>query len=502
MSSEAKTLMLVGSSSSVGKSLLATALCRLYVRRGIRVAPFKAQNMSNNAMVTPDGGEIGRAQAVQAYACGLEPHVDMNPILLKPEADSRSQVVVEGRPLETLAARDYYTRKQLLWGPVTAALDRLRLTYDLVIIEGAGSPVELNLKRNDIVNMAVATYAQSPVALIGDIDRGGVFAQLLGTLWLMPEDEQALVKGLIVNKFRGDPALFAEGLQILEARSGLPVLGVVPYLHQHGIADEDAVVLETRQPEPVSQTTVDIAAVRFPRISNFDDLDPLALEPGVRVRYVDAPEALGHPDAIVLPGTKSTIADLEWMSDSGISAAIRALANRGVAVVGICGGYQMLGEAIHDPAGLESQRPQITGMGLLPVVTQFAARKATHQGTAKLVARQGFLVSASGEPLKGYEIHAGRTESAAPLLEIARVDTGETVFDGAVSEDARIFGTCLHGLFDNDAFRRAWLRSLGWQEQHAPGATASLRREAAFDGLADAVEDALDVAQLDRIIGL
>jgi adenosylcobyric acid synthase len=381
-------------------------------------------------------------------------------------------------------------------------LDRLRLTYDLVIIEGAGSPVELNLKRNDIVNMAVATYAQSPVALIGDIDRGGVFAQLLGTLWLMPEDEQALVKGLLVNKFRGDPALFAEGLQILEARSGLPVLGVVPYLHQHGIADEDAVVLETRQPEPVSQTAVDIAAVRFPRISNFDDLDPLALEPGVRVRYVDAPEALGHPDAIVLPGTKSTIADLEWMSDSGISAAIRALANRGVAVVGICGGYQMLGEAIHDPAGLESQRPQITGMGLLPVVTQFAARKATHQGTAKLVARQGFLVSASGEPLRGYEIHAGRTESAAPLLEIARVDTGETVFDGAVSEDARIFGTCLHGLFDNDAFRRAWLRSLGWQEQHAPGATASLRREAAFDGLADAVEDALDVAQLDRIIGL
>lgn len=502
MSSEAKTLMLVGASSSVGKSLLATALCRLYARRGVRVAPFKAQNMSNNAMVTPDGGEIGRAQAVQAYASGLEPHVDMNPILLKPEADSRSQVVVEGRPSETLAARDYYTRKQVLWGSVTAALDRLRLTYDLVIIEGAGSPVELNLKRNDIVNMAIAAYAQSPVALIGDIDRGGVFAQLLGTLWLMADDERALVKGLIVNKFRGDPALFAEGLQILEARSDLPVLGVVPYLHQHGIADEDAVVLETRQPEVVSRAAVDIAVVRFPRISNFDDLDPLALEPGVRVRYVDVPEALGQPDAIVLPGTKSTMADLEWMNESGLSAAIRAQANRGVAVVGICGGYQMLGDAIHDPAGLESRRAHMAGMGLLPVVTQFAARKATHQGTARLLARQGFLSSAPDEPLRGYEIHAGRTESTTPLLEIARVDSGETVFDGAVNEDARIFGTCLHGLFDNDAFRRAWLSSLGWQEQRAPGTTASLRREAAFDNLADAVEAALDIARLDRIIGL
>jgi adenosylcobyric acid synthase len=409
--------------------------------------------------------------------------------LLKPEADSRSQVVVEGRPLETLAARDYYTRKSLLWGSVTAALDRLRLTYDLVIIEGAGSPAELNLKRNDIVNMAVATYAQSPVALIGDIDRGGVFAQLLGTLWLLPEDERALVKGLIVNKFRGDPKLFVEGLQILEARSDLPMLGVVPYLHQHGIADEDAVVLET-------------AAVRFPRISNFDDLDPLALEPGVRVRYVDVPEALDQPDAIVLPGTKSTIADLEWMNDSGLSAAIRAQANRGVAVVGICGGYQMLGEAIHDPAGLESRRAHMAGMGLLPVVTRFAPHKATHQGTARLVARQGFLGSAPDEPLSGYEIHAGRTESAAPLLEIARADTGETVFDGAVSEGAQIFGTCLHGLFDNDAFRRAWLRSLGWQEQREHSSTNRLRKEAAFDHLADAIEAALDVARLDSIIGL
>ncbi|MGC8782545.1 MAG: cobyric acid synthase, partial [Anaerolineae bacterium] len=352
----AKTLMIQGAASSVGKSLLVTGLCRLYARRGLRVAPFKAQNMSNNAGVTPAGGEIGRAQVTQAEACGIPPHVDMNPVLLKPEADSRSQVVVLGKKLDTLPARDYYRRKAGLWEVVTAALARLRAGNDLVIIEGAGSPAELNLKRGDIVNMAVARHAQAPVLLVGDIDKGGIFAQLLGTLWLLEPEERPLVKGLIVNKFRGDPDLFADGVRILEERGGVPVLGVVPWLHDHGIAEEDgAGLLERGDTLPLSLQCSDaspllhIAVIKLPRIANFDDFDPLAVEPGVRVRFVRTPEALGRPDAIILPGTKHTLADLAWLHGVGLADALLDLARRGTALVGICGGYQMLGRIIRDP---------------------------------------------------------------------------------------------------------------------------------------------------------
>jgi adenosylcobyric acid synthase len=495
-----KTLMVQGSSSSAGKSLLVTALCRIYARRGVQVAPFKSQNMSNNAAVTPDGREIGRAQAEQAHACGLEPHTDMNPILLKPEADSRSQVVLNGRPMATLPARSYYERKATLWEAVTASLARLRARYELVIIEGAGSAAELNLKANDIVNMRVARHAHAPVLLVGDIDRGGIFAQLLGTLSLLDDDERLLVRGLVVNKFRGDLALFEDGVRILEKRGDLPVLGVVPYLRDHGLADEDAVALEDgRIPSNPVKALVDIAVIRFPRISNFDDFDPLALEPGVRVRYVDTLAALGRPQAVILPGTKSTLADMAWLDESGLSAAVRALAGQGVAVVGICGGYQMLGQAIHDPHGVESARGHATSLGLLPVETIFEARKATHRGRARVVQARGFLAGAGDERLHGYEIHAGRTTGAPPALEITREDTGETVGDGAVSEDGRVFGTCLHGLFANDAFRRAWLHSLGWNYESDIDAHA--RREAAFDRLADAIESALDMEKLDAIIG-
>ncbi len=559
----AKTLMIQGTASSVGKSLLVAGLCRLYARRGLAVAPFKAQNMSNNAGVTPEGGEIGRAQVTQAEACGIPPHVDMNPVLLKPEADSRSQVVVLGKKRDTLPAREYYRRKTELWEVITAALARLRARADLVIIEGAGSPAELNLKRGDIVNMAVARHVQAPVLLVGDIDKGGIFAQLLGTLWLLEPAERALVRGLIVNKFRGDPGLFTDGVRILEERGGVPVLGVVPWLRDHGLPEEDGAGLsdcgdtsplfvtpcatglsdcgdtaplfvapratglsDCGDTSPLSATPratrlsdcgdtsplfpvtrsdlsprtthpVDIAIVRLPRIANFDDFDPLAAEPGVRVRFVQSPEALGRPHAIILPGTKHTLADLAWLRATGLAAAVTGLARAGCALVGICGGYQMLGQAISDPEGVEGGG-EAAGLGLLPVRVIFHGAKVTQQAVARVCGPLPWLTETSD--LIGYEIHAGRAETPAPLLEIRRRN-GEVAPDGAATADGRIWGTHLHGLFHNDDFRRAWLASLGWQPA---GETMPYlaRRAASYDRLADALEAALDVRRLDAIIGL
>ena len=470
-------------------------------RRGLHVAPFKAQNMSNNAGVTSEGGEIGRAQVTQAEACGLPPHVDMNPVLLKPEADTRSQVVVLGERLETLAARDYYRRKDQLWQVVTDALARLRERADLVIIEGAGSPAELNLRRGDIVNMAVALHARSPVLLAGDIDKGGIFAQLLGTLWLLEPEERALVKGLIVNKFRGDPGLFIDGVRILEERGGVPVLGVVPWLHDHGIPEEDGAGLDDPASMPIlgalTADVVDIAVIKLPRIANFDDFDPLAAEPGVRVRFVQTPEALGRPHAVILPGTKYTLADLAWLRATGLAAAVTGLNEAGTAVVGICGGYQMLGQSIDDPHGVESGG-EAAGLGLLPVQVTFEGAKVTRQAEARLRVPLPWL--AEGERLTGYEIHAGRAGTAAPLLEIVR-SGGEVAYDGASSEDGRTWGTHLHGIFHNDAFRRAWLTSLGWQYA-GPALSYLARKATGYDRLADALEAALDMEQLDAIIGL
>ena len=417
----AKTLMIQGAASSVGKSLLVAGLCRLYARRGLAVAPFKAQNMSNNAGVTPEGGEIGHAQVTQAEACGIPPHVDMNPVLLKPEADSRSQVVVLGQKLDTLPARDYYRRKDGLWDVVTAALARLRERSDLVLIEGAGSPAEVNLRRGDIVNMAVALHANAPVLLAGDIDKGGIFAQLLGTLWLLAPEERALVKGLLVNKFRGDPSLFTDGVRILEERGGLPVLGVIPWLRDHGIPEEDGAGLDDPASTPILGMTegpqVDIAVIKLPRIANFDDFDPLAAEAGVRVRFVQSPEALGQPDAVILPGTKHTLADLAWLHTTGLAEAVSALAAAGVSLAGICGGYQMLGQTISDPDGVEGGGEAV-GLGLLPASVVFRGAKVTQQAVAHPLGGWPWLRST--EPLTGYEIHAGQAETPAPLLELRR----------------------------------------------------------------------------------
>ena len=490
----AKTLMIQGTMSSAGKSTLVTALCRVFARRGVRVAPFKAQNMSNNAAVCADGGEIGRAQYTQALAAGLEPTVQMNPVLLKPEADMRSQVIVNGRVWETLPARSYYERKQALWAYVTTALDVLRDQYDLVIIEGAGSPVELNLKRGDIVNMTVAKYANSPVLLAGDIDRGGIFAQLLGTLALLEPDERALVRGLIVNKFRGDPTLFEDGITILEERGGVPVLGVVPYVVDHGLPEEDAVAIEAQNCEHRAADGVDIAVIALPRIANFDDFDPLKAETGISLRYVSHPDELGRPDAVIIPGTKSTIADLNWLHTTGFAARVTHLAADGVAVVGICGGYQMLGARVYDPAHVESDQDETAGLGLLPGETAFLTQKTTEQVQATVMSEAGWLRDLHGQTISGYEIHMGQTNSAAPWLTLHRGDT----FDGDMSADGRVWGCYLHGVFANHNLRRAWLCSLGWQDTGL--ATPSL--EAAFDRLADVVEAHLNTALLEEIIGL
>ncbi|MDI7276373.1 MAG: cobyric acid synthase [Anaerolineae bacterium] len=497
-------LMVQGTSSSVGKSLLVAGLCRLFRQDGVDVAPFKAQNMALNSYVTPEGHEIGRAQAVQAEAAGLPPHVDMNPILLKPEADARSQVVLMGRPWKRLPAGTYYQHRDELWRYVTAALERLRARHGLVIAEGAGSPAEINLRPGDIVNMEVALHAQAPVLLVGDIDRGGVFAQLIGTLILLQPEERSLVRGLIVNKFRGDLALLQDGLRMLEERAGVPVLGVVPFLHDLGIAEEDGVCLEQPPPPgPRQADQVEVVAIRFPHISNFDDLDALRLEPGVTVRFVTTVGALGRPQAIVLPGSKNTLADLAWLREQGLAQAIVERAREGTAVVGLCGGYQMLGHSLYDPHGADGCPPgsRMPGLGLLPLETVFSAEKHTYQAEGRVRARQGWLAALAGCEVSGYEIHMGETRGGEPLLEMRRRgQEGAAQPDGAVAAEGRVFGTYLHGLFDAPGFRSAWLRSLGWQ---GPGSGVSLRqaREAAYDRLAAALRTCLDVAALYALVG-
>jgi len=515
----AKVLMVQGTSSSAGKSLLVTALCRIYARRGIKVAPFKAQNMSNNAAVCADGSEIGRAQALQAAAAGLAPSVDMNPVLIKPEADSRSQVILMGRPWHTLEAKTYYEKKEILWEHVTAALDRLRDAYDLVIIEGAGSAAEINLRRGDIVNMAVARYANAPVLLIGDIDRGGIFAQLLGTLWLLDPDERALVRGLVVNKFRGDLALFSDGVQILEEKGGVPVLGVLPYLKQLNLPDEDAVSVEEslhkvepRRHEdtetknknlrdsvpPWLGSSIDIAVLALPRISNFDDFDPLKAELGVTLRYVSSVSEFGHPNAVIIPGTKSTIADLDWLRQTGLAEAVTTFAKSGGAVVGICGGYQMLGEAIDDPHHVESKLEHTSGLGLLPVHTEFSKEKATFQAQARINYQRGWMLQLDESTLSGYEIHMGETPSQTSWLEISSRNGQQVkIADGSVSSDGKIWGCYLHGIFVNDEFRHAWLESLGWERR---ASSQSEIFNQSLEMLADAVEGALNMDLLEKII--
>lgn len=457
--------MVVGSASDVGKSVITTAICRVLAEEGLRVAPFKAQNMSLNAAVTSDGLEIGRAQAAQAEAAGVPARVQMNPLLLKPEQGGRSQLVVLGRSVGSLEAADYWRRRAGAWPVVTDSLRTLRREFDAVVIEGAGGAAELNLRHADVANMRLAAHARASVILVGDIERGGIFAQLLGTLDLLRPAERRLVRGLLVNKFRGDRALFAAGVGILERRSGLAVLGVLPYADDLGVAAEDSLSLD-RAPAAAGDGP-DIAVVRYPHISNFDDLEPLAAA-GARVRFVTTADALGVPDLVVLPGSKTTIGDLEWLRERGIGARLRALADAGVPILGICGGYQMLGLTLADPTGVEGRPAAVRGLGLLDVETVFAPAKHTVPVAGHLAG--GTFLGSEGGPITGYELHLGQTHRAdiRPFAELRREPSGERTLDGAVSTDGRVVGTYVHGLFAGAGVREALFARLRARQGPAP----------------------------------
>ena len=476
--------------SGAGKSLLCAALCRIFRQDGYRVAPFKSQNMALNSGVTKDGLEMGRAQIVQAEAAGVEPDVRMNPILLKPSSDTGSQVVVNGTARAQMSAADYMAYKRELVPEVLAAYDGLASAYDVIVIEGAGSPAEINLRENDIVNMGLAELVDAPVLLAGDIDRGGVFAQLYGTVALLEEAERARVRGLIVNKFRGDEALLRPGLARLEGLTGVPVLGVVPYLRVD-IDDEDS--LAPRLTRGGGTKPLDIAVIRLPRISNFTDFAPIEGHPLIDVRYVGRVKELGRPDLVILPGTKSTMADLLWLRQSGLEASILKLASGGTPVLGICGGYQMLGETIEDASLVEGQLPSLRGMGLLPCTTVFEPEKTLTR--VKAVVTGGPL---DGARLDGYEIHMGTTDVRGDAF---------CVLEGGARDGCRagdVFGTYLHGLFDSgEAAEKlaAWLcERKGVATVSGDAEPRGAYRERQYDLLADGVRAALDMDAVYRIL--
>ena len=500
--------MVQGTASHVGKSVLVSAFCRIFRQDGFRVAPFKAQNMSNNSYVTADGGEIGRAQAVQADAAGVEARVEMNPVLLKPEADHISQVVVMGRPMLSANVKDYFGLKPQLWEAVHTSLDSLRNDFDIVIAEGAGSPAEINLKATEIVNMRVARYANAPVLLCGDIDRGGVFAFLVGTLELLEPEEREIVKAFIINKFRGDPSLLTDGITWLEERTGIPVAGLVHYFRDIHIPEEDSVALDGAS-TAAAQSVLDVAVVQLPHISNFDDFDPLARHPGVDLRYVDSPAQLGRPDLVIIPGTKTTIPDLAWMNERGLSEAVKELHGNGAAVVGICGGYQMLGTKLSDPGHVESSITEMDGLGVLPLSTVFQGSKETHRIKGRVVGATGLLAGASGLPVHGYEIHMGRTvgESFSPPFRIEdRADVPVTeadALDGALDASGSVMGTYIHGLFHNTELRGAMLGELARRKGVAlPDAIYDSDLDREFDKLADWVRSSMDMDLIYRVSGL
>ena len=446
-------IMVVGTMSNSGKSVVAAGLCRYFVRRGHAVAPFKAQNMSLNSFVTSEGGEMGRAQVVQARAAGIEPHTDMNPVLLKPMGESGSQVILNGQPIGNFSAHAYYEMKSRIRKAIMQTYDRLAARYELIILEGAGSPAEINLQAEDLVNMSMAEYAGASVILVADIDRGGVFASIYGTISLLPEKHRRLLAGIIINKFRGDKALLESGIRQIEEMTGVPVLGVLPYVRDLRIEDEDSLCLENRQCE--SAPVLDIVVIRLPRISNFTDFLPLEHTPGIQVRYVSAAPELGKPDLIIIPGTKNTLADLRFLRDSGWEDALEITRHNQVPIFGICGGYQMLGDRVTDPLGVEGEKGEEVGFRFLPVTTVLEREKELAQVSGITTADYPF--AEAGTPFGGYEIHAGKTTVAEqvkrPLMILQRLSEKGSDPDGAVSANGLIFGCYVHGLFDNDGLR-------------------------------------------------
>ena len=493
-----KSLMIQGTASSVGKSVLCAAFLRILKQDGLKVAPFKAQNMALNSFVTRDGREMGRAQVTQAQAAGLEPDVRMNPVLLKPTGDRRSQVIVDGRAIGSMTAMEYHKYKPELRQRIKATYDALESEVDCVVIEGAGSPAEINLREGDIVNMSMAEAADAPVLLVGDINLGGVFASLLGTVMLLTPEERARVKGVIINKFRGDVKILEPGLRMLEERINIPVLGVVPWMDVE-LEDEDSVTERFRRAQ--GEGDLDVAVVRLKHISNFTDFQALTLQKGVRVRYAETAGELENADIIILPGTKNTIEDLMDMRNRGLDAPIIRHARRGGTVIGVCGGYQMLGNRLSDPLHVESRVPEAAGLGLLDMEVTFASEKRTLQSSGKVDCAGAWLSALNGLILDGYEIHAGHNtfgSGCVPWLTIRN----ET--DGVCNAEGNVIGSYLHGLFDDGQFFAALAQRVRAQKGVSADAVAALTmdefREREFDRIADTVRASVDMDAVYKII--
>ncbi|MCF6281432.1 MAG: cobyric acid synthase [Candidatus Polarisedimenticolaceae bacterium] len=480
------TLMIQGTTSDAGKSALVTGLCRLLARRKLSVAPFKPQNMSLNSAVTSDGGEIGRAQAVQAQAAGILPHTDMNPVLLKPNSDQGSQIIVHGKAVATMEAQDYHSYKQVVRPAVLESYQRLAQNYAFILVEGAGSPAEINLRENDIANMGFAEAVDCPVILIADIDRGGVFAHLVGTLELLPPSERARVKGFVINRFRGDIALLQPGLEWLEQRTQIPVLGVLPYLHQLHLEAEDSL---NQGAAAVTGSEIKIILPALPRLSNHTDFDPLRLHPQVDLQVIQANQTIPAADLIILPGSKSVCADLEWLRKEGWEQMIQRHLRYGGKVLGICGGFQMLGQTINDPDGVEGRLGMCRGLELLAMQTTLHDKKQLHNVMGKLLLEETIV--------SGYEIHAGTSEGAD--LKRPLVDLGERT-DGAISLDQQIIGTYLHGLFESTESCNSLLRWAGLSNPQT--IDYQQLREQGINQMADALAEHLNLGAIDELLGI
>ncbi|WP_299407528.1 cobyric acid synthase [Acaryochloris sp. IP29b_bin.148] len=484
-------IMVVGTTSHAGKSIMAAAICRMLKRQGHRVTPFKGQNMALNAYVTHSGDEIGHAQAVQAWAADLEPRVEMNPILLKPQGDMTSQVILNGKAVGRTQAADYYRDYfDRGWQAITAALATLQQEFDWIVCEGAGSPAEINLKHRDLTNMRVAKHLNAATLLVADIDRGGVFAHIVGTLELLDPDERALIKGFVINKFRGQRSLLESGITWLEERTGIPVVGVIPWLEQTLPAEDSLDLFERRRTKPNAELT--IAVIRLPRISNFTDFDPLEAEPSVRLQFLAPYQSLGQPDAVILPGSKTTIADLQQLHTSGMATQIQAYSQTGGTVLGICGGLQMLGQTLIDSEGTEGQPGEFSGLGLLPLKTTMTGDKITRQRQVQMILPTYASLLPAAKTIKGYEIHQGQTEVLHP-------EAVQAWFEDPTLGIARqnTLGTYLHGLFNNGPWRRAWLNQLRAQKNlpplpiHIPD--YEVYRDQRLDQVTDAIAAHLDL---------
>jgi adenosylcobyric acid synthase len=511
------SFMIQGTGSGVGKSLIVAGLCRIFRERGVNVAPFKAQNMALNSFITKEGGEIGRAQAFQAEAARIEPSVDMNPVLLKAAGESRCQVIVDGRVHAAMEAREYYAYKNVAWAAVTQAYDRLSKKHDLIIIEGAGSPAEINLSNDEIVNMSIARHAMAPVVLVGDIDKGGVFASLYGTIALLDGDAD-FIKAFIINKFRGDLGILKPGLDMIRERTGRPVLGVIPYLGDLGLHEEDGVPLERlwwSGGDRSKGSRIKITVVRLRYISNFTDFDPFLYEPDVELVYSLRDEDIEHADLVIIPGSKNTVQDLLFLRETGIEASIKRAAGKGTPVVGVCGGYQMLGRKIHDPFGIESNHREVAGMGLLDVETEFDRSKTTCQVEAMVLPGSWVMGLGAGvttPALKGYEIHMGRTTGDVGLFQIRRLLSSHSAFRISHSElvpdgsaKGTVWGTYLHGIFDNDRFRHSVINDLRVKRGRKPMGDVTdygRAREKALDQWSATLAEHVDIGFIENLISL